>query len=93
MGRKGRLQVGQPPHQVGQPKASKDLLEGLGVLGVGQQDRLGKGTAKPVGLAQAEVGCGQGHQQLLMQRCDRRLQLAWLADLGLQQRLDGIKVR
>jgi hypothetical protein len=30
---------------------------------------------------------------LLMQRCDRRLQLAWLSDLGLQQRLDGIKVR
>jgi hypothetical protein len=59
MGRKGRLQVGQPPQQVGQPVASKDLLEGLRVLGVGQQDRFGKGTAKPVGLAQAEVGCGR----------------------------------
>jgi hypothetical protein len=45
MWRKGRLQVGQPPQQVGQPVASKDLLEGLGVLGVGQQDCLGKGTA------------------------------------------------
>ena len=46
-GQKSRLQVGQPPQQVGQPVASKDLLEGLGVLGVGQQDRLGKGTAGP----------------------------------------------
>jgi hypothetical protein len=93
MWRKRRLQVGQPPQQVGEPVASECLLEGLRVRGVGQQDRLGEGTAKPVGLSLAEVGCGKGHQQLLMELRGRRPQLAWLPNLGLQQRLDRSKVR
>jgi hypothetical protein len=62
------------------------------VLGVGQQGGLGQGPAEPVGLAQPEVGRGQGHQQLAVQLGHGRPELARLAQVGLQQRLDGAGV-
>jgi hypothetical protein len=90
--RERRPEVGQPPQQVVQPEAGEGLLEGLRVLGVGQQGGLGQGPAEPVGLAQPEVGRGQGHQQLAVQFGHLRPELGRWAHIGLQQRLDGAGV-
>jgi hypothetical protein len=90
--RERRPEVGQPPQQVVQPEAGEGPPEGLRVLGVGQQGGLGQGPAKSVGLAQPEVGRGQGHQQLAVQVGHGRPELARLAYVGLQQGLDGAGV-
>jgi hypothetical protein len=68
-------------------------LEGLRVLGIRQQGSFGQGSAKPIGLSQAEVRRGQGHQQLSVQLGEGRLQLTWLPHLRVQQRLDGAQIR